>query len=464
MSSEDLFELYNVPVVPSSKKDSTRHRGESSKAPPMKKARTGDPPTTVPSQETTPPQGPLDQTSTPAPTDQTSPLAPNQTPPQAPTSQTPPAQIVMSIMFSSAKERLSKLSRHLRSQEAITSTDSMEVNHIINHALNEIASGMLTMIVNWRRSGALITQLKTSEAKHAEELKKVEAKHNEQLEATKAKHAEQLKAVEKTNAELLDQKNKLEAKQLEAELVASRKDTEEMERRIKELEETNASNLERYKGATFNCFYEFWKHNHGADLSYLSECLRRSQIAWYLARLEKEERAKIPASPEISLAMGIEGTEVEAGASGLLTVKNSWHRAKEVDSKHDKEIKAWEAKVKAVEDKVVILTEELKKSQEDLAMAIAGKDKFKEASETNLKEATKLQEDLEKNNQDVNFDYLLDQVKQAELAKCATRLEEEKSAPESSEISLAMEVNGAEEEAETYVDQQPQQDPPSATH
>ncbi|XP_062079289.1 uncharacterized protein LOC133783657 [Humulus lupulus] len=273
MSSEDLFKLYNVPTVPSSKKkESRRHCGESSKAPPTKNARTRDPPAAVPSRETTPPPAPLDQTSPLAPTDQTSPPAPDQTPPQAPTSQMPPAQTLTSIVLSSAKERLTKLPRHRRSQEAITGTDSMEVDHIINRTLNEIASGMLTMTARWRRSGALITQLQTSEAKHAEELKADEAKHTEQLEATKDRHTEQLKAVEKTNAELLDQKNKLaeelkqfqaaltkaidekekfkessklnfhEAKQLEAELVASRKDTEELEGRIKELEETNASN------------------------------------------------------------------------------------------------------------------------------------------------------------------------------------------------------------------------------
>ncbi|XP_062085798.1 uncharacterized protein LOC133791907 [Humulus lupulus] len=210
----------------------------------------------------------------------------------------------------------------------------MEVNQIINRALNEIASGMLTMTASWRCSGALIAQFKPFEARHAEELK-----------TTKAKHIKQLEAAEKTNTGLLEQKDKLaeelkqhqaaltqaieakekfkkaslinfkEASKLQDDLVISIKETEGLEECIKELEEINASNLERYKGATFNYFYAFWKHNREADFSYLSERMRQSEINRCLAWLEEEERAKIPASPEISLATGIDGVEEEIGAS-----------------------------------------------------------------------------------------------------------------------------------------------------
>ncbi|XP_062103981.1 uncharacterized protein LOC133815118 [Humulus lupulus] len=57
-------------------------------------------------------------------------------------------------------------------------------------------------------------------------------------------------------------------------------------------------------------------------------------------------------------------------------------------------IKAPEDKVKGVEDKATVLSEEFKKSNEDLAKVVVAKEKFKKASETNYKEAFKFQEDL----------------------------------------------------------------------
>ena len=64
--------------------------------------------------------------------------------------------------------------------------------------------------------------------------------------------------------------------------------------------------------ATVKCFYDFWKHNQEANFSYLPERTRHSEIARCVARLAKEERAKIPALPEISLATGVEGAGNEA--------------------------------------------------------------------------------------------------------------------------------------------------------
>ncbi|XP_062093923.1 uncharacterized protein LOC133799956 [Humulus lupulus] len=203
----------------------------------------------------------------------------------------------------------------------------MEVNQIINRALNEVLS------------------LKASEDRHAEELKTTEVKYTEELKAAEAKYTEKIEAAEKKNAELLKYKAKLakelkqhhasltkaietkekykeasllnfkEASKLQDDLVINRKETERLEERVKELEETNASNLESYKEATFKCFYTFWKHNRGVDFSSLSECMRQSEISRCLTRLEEEERAKVPASPEISFATGIDGVEGEIGAS-----------------------------------------------------------------------------------------------------------------------------------------------------
>ncbi|XP_062100895.1 uncharacterized protein LOC133806822 [Humulus lupulus] len=264
MLAEDLFDMYSKPdpVAPSNKKKGSRkHRGESSWNPPTKKARTEDPLVPFPSKETTPPPTPIDQTSPLAPVDQTCPPAPaNQTPPTH-ADQTPPDQIgeaLTNMVLSSAKDRLTKLSRHRHSREAISNTDSMEVDQIFNRALNKVLN------------------LKVSEDKHAEELKTAEAKYTEQLEAAKKKNAELLEQKAKLAEELkqfqaaltkaIEDKEKYkeasllnfrEACKLQDDLVISRKETEGLEERVKEPEETNASNLERYKGATFKCFYMF---------------------------------------------------------------------------------------------------------------------------------------------------------------------------------------------------------------
>ncbi|XP_062113056.1 uncharacterized protein LOC133824203 [Humulus lupulus] len=197
------------------------------------------------------------------------------------------------------------------------------------------------MSASWRHLGALVAQyekwlgeqIKASEDRNAEEIKTVEAKYIEELKVTEAKYTEQLEAAEKKNVELIEQKVKLaeelkqhqatltkaieakekykeasllnfrEASKLQDDLFISRKETEGLEECVKELEETNVSILGRYKGATFKCFYIFWKHNYGADFNYLSGCMRQSKINRCPTHLEKEERAKVPASPKISLAV-----------------------------------------------------------------------------------------------------------------------------------------------------------------
>ncbi|XP_062103586.1 uncharacterized protein LOC133814671 [Humulus lupulus] len=282
MSAEDPFNMYSEPdpVTPASKKKGSRqHRGESSSNPPTKKAQTEDPPIPVPSKETTPPPAPVDQTSPPAPVDQT--------PPPAPADQTLPDQkgktleeALMNIALISAKDRVTKLSRHRHSRESISDTDSLEVDQIFSRALNEVLSGVLTMSTGWRRSEALNA--------------KYEKRLGEQLKIAKAKYVE-------------------EASKLQDELTISRKENDELEERVKLLEETNTKDLERFKGATFKCFYMFWKNNREANFDYLPKHMRQFELTRCLARLEEEEKAQ--ESPEISLATGIDGVDEEAGAS-----------------------------------------------------------------------------------------------------------------------------------------------------
>ncbi|XP_062116122.1 uncharacterized protein LOC133830212 [Humulus lupulus] len=319
MSAEDLFDLYNElePAAPPSKKKGSRqHHGESSSNPLTKKVRTADPPMPAPSKETTPPPAPIDRTSPPAPVNQTHPPAPVNQPPPALADQTPPDQTgedLTNIVLSSAKDTLTKLSRHRCSREAIIGTDSMEVDQIINRALNEVLSGVLTMSASWRRLGALTAQyekrlgeqLKASEDRHAEELEASKARHAEALKMAEAKYTKQLEAAKKKNAELLKQKGKLveELKQHQATLIKAIK------------------TKEKYKEASLLNFKEASKLQDDLVIrrketeSYLSERMRQTEINRCLARLEEEERVRVPGSPEISLATGIKGVDEEIGAS-----------------------------------------------------------------------------------------------------------------------------------------------------
>ncbi|XP_062104631.1 uncharacterized protein LOC133815865 [Humulus lupulus] len=341
MPSEDVFEHYKVAAASSGrKKDNKRTRGERSKIA-SKKARTEDPPATVPSKENTPPPSPLEKPASTPPVNQHStpptPVDRHRTP-QDPTSQTQrtqPEGSLFSIVVSSARERIYKLSKHKRSQEAIDRTISMETDQILNRGLNEIVSGLLTMTAGWRRAGAMVSQTKIFDTRLAEAKKALEGKNTDLLEKnielTKQNDELLEKSVElsKQNEELLEQKatlteellesrgalkksnedkekfresaklNYQQSQQLELNLITSRHETEELEKRMKELEELEAKNME----------------NRKANFSYLSECLRRTLMSQCAIRLEEEERANVPTSLEISLATWIDGADNEAGAA-----------------------------------------------------------------------------------------------------------------------------------------------------
>ncbi|XP_062103725.1 uncharacterized protein LOC133814831 [Humulus lupulus] len=316
MDSEDMFEHYRAVAASSSqKKNSKRARGESSKTA-SKKAQTDDPPAIAPSKENSPPSSPLEQPASTLSVEQTSnPATPidQQPSPKAPSSQTlctPLEGSLPNIVVSSARERIYKLSKHKRSQASITKTTSMEANQVLNRGLNEI--GLLTITAGWRRAGALVSRGKNFDTRLAEAKKSLEAKNNEltkqngeflaeKTELSKQKE-ELLEQKATLTEELLETRNALkksnearekfresstlknqQAVQLELDMIASRQEAEELEKRVKELEEAGAKNLEKYK-----------------------ECA---------LRLEEEERAEVLASPEISLAAGIDGADIEAGTA-----------------------------------------------------------------------------------------------------------------------------------------------------
>ncbi|XP_062085335.1 uncharacterized protein LOC133791421 [Humulus lupulus] len=210
MSYEDVFEHYKVVAASSGrKKDSKRTRGESSKTA-SKKARTEDPPTTVPSKENTPPPSPLEKSASTPPVDQhSSPPTPvNQLPtPQDPTSQTQhtqPKGSLSSSVVSSDRERIYKLSKHKRSQEAIDDTISLETDQILNRGLNEIVSRLMTMTAGWRRAGAMVFKTKIFDTRLAEAKKALEGKNADLLEKNNEITKQNDELLEK-NAELFKQ-------------------------------------------------------------------------------------------------------------------------------------------------------------------------------------------------------------------------------------------------------------------
>ncbi|XP_062086115.1 uncharacterized protein LOC133792217 [Humulus lupulus] len=193
MDSDDVFEHYKPAATSSGQtKDNKRARGESSKTP-SKKARIDDPPATAPSKENSPPPPSSKQPASTFADLQPSPKAPSR---EALNIQ--PEGSLPSLMVSSARERIYKLSKHRHSQAAITDTASMEANQVLNRGLNEIVSDTLK-------------------------------KANE----TKEKFKESTKL------------NYQESAQLKLDLVSSRQEAEELGKRVQEFEEAGARDLKK---------------------------------------------------------------------------------------------------------------------------------------------------------------------------------------------------------------------------
>ncbi|XP_062088782.1 uncharacterized protein LOC133795346 [Humulus lupulus] len=220
MDSKDVFEHYKAAAASyGQKKNNKRARKESSKTA-SKKARTDDPPTTAPSKENSPPPFPFEQpTSTPSVEQTSNPATPidQQPSPKAPSSQTlrtQPEGSLLSIVVSSARERIYKLSKHKHSQAAITETTSMEIDQVINRGLNEIASGLLTITPGWRRAGALVSRDRNFDARLAEAKKALKAKNDELTKQNGGLLGEKTE-LSKQKEELLEQKATLTEELLE---------------------------------------------------------------------------------------------------------------------------------------------------------------------------------------------------------------------------------------------------------
>ncbi|XP_062078082.1 uncharacterized protein LOC133782729 [Humulus lupulus] len=141
MPVERAFDLYTK--LASKKKSHRRQSGEGCSNQPAKKSQTDDPPTSTPTRETTPPPAPTREATPLTPTNPDLPSLVGQTPPPAPVDPTPPTSTVQQsaghreeasgddltgMVLSSAKDRLSKITKHRRSREAIQVASSMGVD------------------------------------------------------------------------------------------------------------------------------------------------------------------------------------------------------------------------------------------------------------------------------------------------------------------------------------------------
>ncbi|XP_062089123.1 uncharacterized protein LOC133795681 [Humulus lupulus] len=236
--------------------------------------------------------------------------------------------------------------------------------------------GLLTITAGWHRAGALVSQgrnfdTRLAKAKQALEDKNNElAKHNDELLGEKVALPKQKDELleDKANLtkELLETQDALkkanesrekfresaklnyqQAVQLELDLIASRQEAEELSKRVQQLKEAGAKNLERYKEATHLCFYEFWKHNREANFSYLSERLRTTLMAQCAIRLEEEGKAEVPASPEISLTLAI-SAQLNYKLNNEVHLSMSYtQESKDLQLNISDELKATKAKMEA---------------------------------------------------------------------------------------------------------------------
>ncbi|XP_062100327.1 uncharacterized protein LOC133806217 [Humulus lupulus] len=128
MPAGQAFDLYAKST--SKKKSSKRQPREGCSNPSAKRSQIEDPPMPTPTKETTPPPAPAKETSS----NQDPPAPVEQTPPPAHVDLTPPASTdqqhtgrreeasredLMGVVLNSAKDRLSRITKHRRSRKAI---------------------------------------------------------------------------------------------------------------------------------------------------------------------------------------------------------------------------------------------------------------------------------------------------------------------------------------------------------
>ncbi|XP_062074945.1 uncharacterized protein LOC133778950 [Humulus lupulus] len=110
----------------------------------------------------------------------TPPPPPPRTPPRRPSANDP-----LSSTFNATYEKLQRLSKHRRSQEAFSHLPPLPNSQVISRGLSEVLSGILTIRHSWCRT-------EETKARFVEEIKAVEARYAEEMKAVEAKHAKEL--------------------------------------------------------------------------------------------------------------------------------------------------------------------------------------------------------------------------------------------------------------------------------
>ncbi|XP_062079657.1 uncharacterized protein LOC133784238 [Humulus lupulus] len=316
-----MYQAEEEEEVPQLQRKPKKRIGESSQGPPAKKGRPEDPPQGTPTGQSPAPTG-RTPTPPPAPSEQQTTLVrPN--PPAAParehlSREEAHGARLKSRAIRSARDRLDRIGKGERVRAAMVQAEELPVDQIMNRALNEISSALLSAITARTRAQAYLEQAEAKaierfQVKAAEELSDAEAKHAKELEAairerdaavTKLSEAEAAKEAAVKLRQEYREFNKThlrEIKHLGEVLKTKDKAILSLEGKVKQLELDNSKNLEKYKRTTLRCFYNFWKHNQGADFSYLSEEVRTAELARCAAQLAEEEaRAATPATPSVA--------------------------------------------------------------------------------------------------------------------------------------------------------------------
>ncbi|XP_062076242.1 uncharacterized protein LOC133780663 [Humulus lupulus] len=195
MSTPNIFDMYQAEEeeeVPQLQRRSKKRTGETSQGPSAKKSRPEDLPQGTPPGQSpaptgrtpTPPPAPSEQQNTPA----------RSNPPPAPArehlsrEEAHEARLV-SRTIRSAKDRIEHIGKGERVGAAMIQAVELPVDQILNRALNEISSALLSAITARTRAQAYFEQIE------AKVLEKHQVKATEELSAAEAKHAKELETV-----------------------------------------------------------------------------------------------------------------------------------------------------------------------------------------------------------------------------------------------------------------------------
>ncbi|XP_062075235.1 uncharacterized protein LOC133779269 [Humulus lupulus] len=306
--------------------------------------------------------------------------------------------------FKLVKERITKIVKHDRYREAMAATETMEVDPILNRALNEFTIAMLTFTVGRICLGAITKHARTLEQQPEDELKAVEAKHAEQLAVVveeKAKLAKELEEKQKSLEKVREQRDQFResncfnfraAQYLEVDMAASRQETTALESRIEELEKANARNLESFHARSMGRRKTHQRQLIDMDSQDVFEHYKA--VAASSGKKKDSKRSRGESSKT-------------ASKKGLLTMTASWRRAgamvsraKNFDTRLAEAKKALEEKNTELLEKNNELTKENGELLEKSTELSKQKEELLEQKATLTEELLEVRDGLKKSNED----------------------------------------------------------------